>query len=310
MKMIKCSWLKPYRLKSITWSFIRTLVILGVSFVILRPVLTKISSSLMIERDLFDSTVRWIPKHFTLDNYKAMFIHMKYPSAFLNSTIFSLVIAGLQLASCTMVGYGLARFKFRGSGLLFGMVILTLLIPPQIISLPLYLNFRFFTLWGLLPKPGINLLGSYWPFILMAMTATGLKNGLFIYIMRQTFRGMPKALEEAAYVDGAGRFRTFLTIMAPGAIPSMITCFLFAFVWQWNDYYFVTLYMSGRSLLSQTLDVAAHNYAHSLGMQFTTQYISLLNNAGMMLFILPLLVLYGVLQRYFIESIERTGIVG
>lgn len=310
MKTIKYSWLRANKVKSIIWSIIRTLIILGVSFVIIRPVLTKISSSLMIERDLFDSTVRWIPKHFTWDNYKAMFTHMKYPSAFMNSLLFSLVISSLQLASCTMVGYGLARFRFKGSGLLFSLVILTLLIPPQIISLPLYLNFRFFTLWGLLPDPGINLLGSHWPFILMALTATGFKNGLFIYIMRQTFRGMPRALEEAAYVDGASRFKTFLSVMAPGAIPAMVTCFLFAFVWQWNDYYFVTLYMSGRNLLSQTLDTAAHNYAHSLGALFTSQYVSLLNNAGMMLFMIPLLVLYGGLQKYFIESIERTGIVG
>lgn len=310
MKSKKFGWLKANKLKKLIWSIVRTLIILGVSFVILRPVLTKISSSFMVERDLYDSTVHWIPKHFTWDNYKAMFKHMKYPKAFMNSLIFSLVVSGLQIASCTTVAYGFARFRFKGKKLLFSLVILTLLIPPQIIVLPLYLNFRFFTLWGLLPKPGINLLNSYWPFILTSITATGMKNGLFIYIMRQSFKGMPRALEEAAYVDGAGRFKTFATVMLPGAIPSIVTIFLFAFVWQWNDYYFTSLYMGGKNLLSQTLDMAAHNYAHSLGAQFTSQYISLLNNAGMMLFITPLLILYAVLQRYFIESIERTGIVG
>ncbi len=310
MKSKKFGWLKANKLRKIIWSIVRTLIILGVSFVILRPVLTKISSSFMVERDLYDSTVHWIPKHFTWDNYKAMFEHMKYPKAFMNSLIFSLVVSGLQIASCTTVAYGFARFRFKGKKFLFSLVILTLLIPPQIIVLPLYLNFRFFTLWGLLPKPGINLLNSYWPFILTSITATGMKNGLFIYIMRQSFKGMPRALEEAAYVDGAGRFKTFATVMLPGAIPSIVTIFLFAFVWQWNDYYFTSLYMGGKNLLSQTLDMAAHNYAHSLGAQFTSQYISLLNNAGMMLFITPLLILYAVLQRYFIESIERTGIVG
>ena len=310
MKSKKVGWLKANKLKKLIWSIVRTLIILGVSFVILRPVLTKISSSFMVERDLYDSTVHWIPKHFTWGNYKAMFEHMKYPKAFMNSLIFSLVVSGLQIASCTTVAYGFARFRFKGKKFLFSLVILTLLIPPQIIVLPLYLNFRFFTLWGLLPKPGINLLNSYWPFILTSITATGMKNGLFIYIMRQSFKGMPRALEEAAYVDGAGRFKTSATVMLPGAIPSIVTIFLFAFVWQWNDYYFTSLYMGGKNLLSQTLDMAAHNYAHSLGAQFTSQYISLLNNAGMMLFITPLLILYAVLQRYFIESIERTGIVG
>lgn len=288
---------------------IRYLIIISICYVILRPLLTKLVSSFMMERDLYDQTVKWIPRTITLDNYRAMWEHMKYPIALRNSLAFSFLIAGLQLISCTFVGYGLARFRFRGSTLIFAMVIFTLIVPPQILSLPLYLNFRFFKIWGLLREP-IDLLNSIWPFVLMAISGTGFNNGLFIYIMRQFFKNSPKSLEEAAYIDGANALQTFIKIMVPGAVPALVIVFLFAFVWQYNDYYFTGMYMKGGTLLPHTLDVAASNYAYAQGELFTGQYISLLNNTGMIMFILPLLLLYAFTQRYFVESIERTGLIG
>lgn len=297
-------------LQRLIWNLIRGLIVISICFVILRPVLTKFVSSFMTEWDIWDQTVRWVPRSLTLENYRAMFEFMRYPQAALNSLVFSFSIAAAQLVSCTIVGYGFARFRFRGSSLLFGLVIFTLLVPPQIIVLPLYLNFRYFTVWGILPEPGLDLIGSYWPFMLMALSATGFKNGLFIYILRQFFKNMPKSLEEAAYIDGAGPFRTFLTVMLPGAIPALVIVFLFAFVWQWNDYFFTSIFMRDGRMLAHTLDIAAESYAHAMGTTLTGQYISLLNNTGMLMFIAPLLLLYAVMQKYFVESIERTGIIG
>ena len=144
----------------------------------------------------------------------------------------------------------------------------------------------------------------------MGLSATGLKNGLFIYILRQFFRNMPRTLEEAAYIDGAGPFRTFLTVMLPGAVPALVIVFLFAFVWQWNDYFFTSIFMRDGTMLAHTLDIAAESYAHAMGTTLTGQYISLLNNTGMLMFVTPLLLLYAVMQRYFVESVERTGIIG
>jgi len=178
--------------------FLRYLVIVSVCFVILRPLLAKIVSSFMMERDLYDQTVKWIPRNFTLENYRAMYVHMKYLIALRNSLGFSLLISLLQLASCTLVGYGLARFRFPMAKLIFALAIFTLIVPPQIIILPLYLNFRFFSIPFVLPKPGINLLDSIWPFVFMAASGTGFNNGLFIYILRQFFKNSPKSLEEAA----------------------------------------------------------------------------------------------------------------
>jgi multiple sugar transport system permease protein len=291
---------------------VRFVLIVGISYIILMPILTKISSSLMLERDLYDQTVKWVPRHFTFKNYIDVWKNLEYPRAFLNSFLLALTAGILQTASSTFIGYGLARFEFRGRNLLFAIVMVMLIVPPQTIMIPLYMNFRYFTLFGLLPSPGINMMGSFWPFVLMSITGTGLRNGLFIYIMRQSFKGMPNELEEAAYVDGAGPVRTFYQIMLPSAVPTLVTVFLFACVWQWNDDCLTPLFMGGRTILPVTLSGLLFRMGPlgTGGMRITGQYASLLNNTGMLLFIAPLLIIYGLLQRYFVESVERTGLVG
>ncbi|MFP4660891.1 MAG: carbohydrate ABC transporter permease [Halanaerobiales bacterium] len=304
------------KIKKVLVSILRALLVIGISYIILLPLITKLSNSFMSVRDLYDQTVKWIPRNFTLDHYQMVWRHMNYPKTFLNTFILTTVVSVLQLIACTFVGYGLARFDFKGKNLIFVMVILTLIVPPQMILIPLYLNFRFFNLYGLIPGDGFNLVGTYWPFILTSITGTGLKNGLFIYIMRQFFKGMPRELEEAAYIDGAGLLRTFLYIMLPGAVPGLVIVFLFAFVWQWNDYLFISLFMGGGAYLPMELSTVANDVIQEItGGQAATdmqgdQYTSLLDNTGMILVVAPLLIMYGFMQRYFIESVERSGIVG
>jgi multiple sugar transport system permease protein len=292
---------------------LRTIVVAGICYIILLPILTKLSSSFMFETDLYDQTVRWIPRHFTLDNYKLVWQYMRYPEAFVHSLLLSLVVAVLQLAACTSIGYGLGRFHFRGVNLLFSIVVFMMIVPPQTIMIPLYLNFRYFDLFGVLPDPGLNLIGTHWPFVLLSVTGTGLRNGLFIYIMRQFFKGMPKELEEAAYVDGAGPYVTFYRVMLPSAGPALVIVFLFAFVWQWNDSYLTGMFLGGKTVLPVMLESLLFNLGPGGGgyaLQITGQYASLINNTGMLLFMAPLLLLYTVMQRYFVESVERSGIVG
>ena len=311
---VKSGWsVRPGQLGQFAWRIVRLIFVLGVSYVILFPLLTKISSSFMTVEDLYDQTVLWIPKHITFEHYKKVFEFMNYPIAFLNSTLLATLVSALQLATCTVVGYGFARFPARLNGLLFAAVVFTLIVPPQMVMIPLYLNFRYFTAFGLLPGSGVNLLGSYWPAILTSLTGTGLRNGLHIFIMRQFFRGMPRELEEAAYVDGAGPFTTFFRIMLPGALPAMVVVFLFSFVWQWNDYFFTTIFMGSKDLLTNNLNEVALRVLESAGLTHEArygEYASLINNTGSLMFIAPLLILYAALQKYFIESIERTGLVG
>ena len=213
--------------------------------------------------------------------------------------------------SCTLVAYGLARFRFFGRNLVFGLSIFTLIIPPQAILLPLYLKFRFFNpfeifkLGGTLT--GIPLTDTPIPFLLMALFAVGFKNGLYIFLLRQHFRNMPAVLEEASYIDGSGMFRTFTQIMLPGAVPLLVTVFLFSFVWMWNDYYYTTILAPGLPTLNmKLLGMSVGDIGLILGEMGT----SVLQSPRFILLITPLVVLYLLLQKSFTESIVKSGIVG
>lgn len=302
------------RLKGFILYVLRMTVILGISYVILYPVLLMLSSAFMDPIDIYDITVVWIPKNFTLDNFLPVMEVMNYGRALLNSFTLSGLVAVLHVVSCSLIGYGLARFKFRGRDLVFALVIVTLIIPPQTIMIPLFLHFRFFDPLGLVEalRGRVGILDSYWPFVLQSATGMGFKNGLYILIFRQFFRGMPRSLEEAAIIDGAGLGRIFFQVMAPNAVPAMVTVALFSFVWQWNDEYFVSLFLENTEVLPIALNTLAPRIASLAGEtnQLDPYYVSMLNNTGSLLVIAPVLIIYIFLQRYFVESVERTGIVG
>ena len=186
---------------------------------------------------------------------------------------------------------------------------------------PTYLQFRSFDVFGIVglfnDGKGIKMIGTYWPFIISSMTGVGLKAGLFIFIFRQFFKGVPREIEEAAIVDGAGVFNVFFKIMLPNAIPAMITVMLFSFVWQWNDTYFTSMFLENASVISVQLQTAGATIAHNLGTEAGSSsgtvdpfYLSMLVNTSVLLAILPLIIMYMFVQRHFVESVERTGIVG
>ncbi len=306
-------YLKANKFNSLIWSIIRGIIVLGICFIIAYPVLTKISIALMAESDLYNSTVRYVPKNFTIDNFKTAWQYMEYNEAFTNSFLLSMITSTLQVVSSIFIAYGFSRFEFKGKNIFFGLVMLTLVVPPQTIMLPLYFHFRFFDIFGILSKVtgsgGINLLDSFIPFALLSITGTGLKNGLYIFMARQYFKGIPKELEEAAYIDGAGAIKTFIKIMIPGSIPIIMTIFLFSFVWQWNDSFYATLFLPGMRTLPGTLSALPFRIL-TLSQTYNAPYASQITNTGSLLVIAPLLVIYVALQKYFVESIERSGLVG
>lgn len=312
--------LNLYTLSLYGWAVVRGVIVIGLCFLILYPTILKVFVSFMSENDLYDVTVKYIPKNPTFENIKKVWTAMRYPQAFWNTLKISLMTSIMQLISCTFIGYGFARFNFKGKNLLFALVILTMIVPPQTIMIPLFLHFRYFDLFGIVSmltgKKGINLLNSQWPFMLLSATGMGLKNGLYIYIMRQFFRGMPKELEEAAYVDGASMFRTFYQIMLPSAVPAMVTVFLFSFVWQWTDTFYSNLFLQNLRVLSVALgsisfDITQQIYWETgVNISLSPVVSSMYTNTASLLVILPLIVIYLVAQKYFVESIERTGIVG
>ena len=303
---------KTLRRKGYTyiWKLMRFVLLVGLSFMILYPVFVKFSASLKSTADMMDSTVVFIPKNPTLQNYKIVLNSVNYTLTLLMTVLFCLIQSLLQLASCSLVAYGIARFKFKGHKLLFGMAVLTLIIPPQIILLPLYIRFHFFGITNIFQFSGIfsgvDLINTYWPFVLLSGTALGFKNGLYIYLLRQHFKNMPMALEEAAYIDGCGPFRTFLRIMLPGSVPMLVTVFLFSFVWQWNDTVYSGIFFPEIPTLANKL----------YGMVFTTMgagttlMSAVLESPKFFLQITPIVILYLFTQKLFVQSISRSGIVG
>ena len=298
-------------------SICRFILLFGMCFLILQPILNKISVSFMTEQDLFNPIVTNIPEHFTTANYKMASAVMSYPKALVNSIVISLTIALLQIAVCTLVGYGFARFKFPLKNMWFACVILVILIPPQTIVSSLYLHFRFFDILGiikLITGEAINLRGSKLPYYLMSGTCMGLKNGLYIYMIRQFFRNIPEDMEEAAYVDGCGMLRTFARIMLPQSKPILSSCFLFAFVWQWTDGFYSKMFLGSTQLVSTSLarivDSLGAYIQRISGIKTTISvaYSNCILSTGTLMIILPLIIIYLFAQRAFVESISATGI--
>ncbi len=298
-------------------SICRFILLFGMCFLILQPILNKISVSFMTEQDLYNPIVTNIPEHFTTANYKMASDVMSYPKALVNSIVISFTIALLQIAVCTLVGYGFARFKFPLKNMWFACVILVILIPPQTIVSSLYLHFRFFDIFGiikLITGEAINLRGSKLPYYLMSATAMGLKNGLYIYMIRQFFRNIPGDMEEAAYVDGCGMLRTFARIMLPQSKPILSSCFLFAFVWQWTDGFYSKMFLGTTPLVSTSLarivDSLGAYIQRISGIKTTISvaYSNCILSTGTLMIILPLIIIYLFAQRAFVESISSTGI--
>jgi multiple sugar transport system permease protein len=298
-------------------SICRFILLFGMCFLILQPILNKISVSFMTEQDLYNPIVTNIPEHFTTANYKMESDVMSYPKALVNSIVISFTIALLQITVCTLVGYGFARFKFPLKNMWFACVILVILIPPQTIVSSLYLHFRFFDIFGiikLITGETINLRGSKLPYYLMSATAMGLKNGLYIYMIRQFFRNIPGDMEEAAYVDGCGMLRTFARIMLPQSKPILSSCFLFAFVWQWTDGFYSKMFLGTTPLVSTSLarivDSLGAYIQRISGIKTTISvaYSNCILSTGTLMIILPLIVIYLFAQRAFVESISATGI--
>jgi len=270
----------------------------------------------MEEKDLYDPTIIVVPRNFTLNNYKLVSYLISYWKVLRHTLGISLIAAFAQLACATLVGYGFARFKFPLKKFWFACVILVIVVPPQTIMSSLYLNFRFFDVFGiikLITGSTINLQNSLIPYILLCMTGMGLKSGLYIFLIRQYFRGIPKELEEAAYVDGCGNLQTFIRIMLPDATPILTSCFLFAFVWQWTDSFYARMFLKGTTLLATELPAITSRLTEYIvsttgSGKASTAYGLAMISTGMIMTIIPLLLIYVVAQKGFVESLSQTGL--
>lgn len=289
---------------------LRVFLFATLTFVVIYPVLTQISASFMSVSDVFNSSVQYIPKSFTLNNYISLWSELDLDRAFLLTIQYTLLIALLQTASATIIGYGFARFNFALNKPLFIMALISLALPPTLFLIPLYkifANFDIFGIFALISGHSLNLLNNELSMVIMAVTATGYRCGLYIILMRQYFRGVPKELEEAAYIDGAGTVRTFLSVMLPNAKTMMITIGLFGFVWTWLDSDFAPTLMYDMPLLSNKFDLIQSIVFSKANSEVLT---SLYSDTAVVYTVIPLVILYLFTQKFFVQSVERSGLVG
>ena len=361
---LKAKFLSFYFLQKVAIAIFSMVLMVGISYIVIFPFISKITSSIMAPEDFIDVTVRLIPKNLSLDIYEAIIKELGYLDALGNTFILSLSTAVIQMLICSLIGYGFAKFKFRGRNLIFVLVMVTMIIPHQTLQHAMYLEFRnfdvlgivrlitgggiqifdwnvmdlgedvaeFFTNLNVLPEKfkgiqigmdtygqpiymqvkqsGLNIANSYAPLILLSVTGLAFKNGLYIFMLRQFFRGIPDELEESAYMDGCGTFRTFIQIILPLSIPMMITVFLFAFCWQWTDDFYVGLINTGVSTSNQLLVNLVGSVPPSLKLGYAGQSLyetAIRNTCGLMI-IAPLVILYAFCQNFLVQGIEHSGI--
>ena len=332
---LKAKFMNLYFFQTILVKIFRFIFLLGIAYVVLYPFFTKIAGSFMDKQDFVDVTVRLIPKNWTFDIYKAIWVDLGYVEAFGNTLLISVACALLQTFACCLIAYGLAKYKFKGNGIIFLLVILTMLVPHKTLQASMSLKFTYFDIWGLLSflsgggtffgidsienilasikilsfPDGINLINTFWPLFILSITGLAFKNGLYIFMLRQFFRGIPDSLEESAYIDGSGDFRTFIQIILPISVPMLITVFLFAFCWQWTDSFYTNMFFTNPNkapaVLSQFVEIPK-----SLDTEYAGQslYETAIRNACGIMIILPLVVMYVFMQRYLVEGIERSGL--
>lgn len=319
IERIQAKFLNANFMINLVWYLFRLLFLIGVSYVILFPFFAKISGSFMSASDFVDVTVQMVPKTPTLATYKAIVTENSYFLALFNTVILAGSCAIIQTFICGLIGYGFAKFKFKGRAVLFALVIFTMIVPHATLKLSIFMEFRYFNplkIFTYLPLIGnlldgikINTLNSYFPLWLLSATGLAFKNGLYIFIFRQFFKGVPDELEESAYVDGSGVFRTYMRIVLPLSGAMLITVFMFSFSWQWTDNFYVQTFFTstGPTLIKDIVKIP-----RSISTNFAGQsaYESAIRNTCGLMILLPLIVMYLFAQKYIVQGIERSGITG
>ena len=298
--------------KNFLVNLLRAAILIGVGYVILSPVIGIIVNSISSNKDAYNPMVFVLPQFPTLERYALAIERLNYFPTMFRDLLYTLTLTALQLLVCSMVGYGFARFDFPLKKLLFGCVVVMIVIPAHTIMLPLYMTFKSFDPFGIISAikgtPGI--MGTVVPMYIMTLLGCGVRSGLYIYIFNQFFRGLPKEIEEAALVDGCGVWYTYFRIMLINAMPAVITVAVFSIVWQFNDTFYAKLFLISEDVVISKKISSLQAVIANVDKVLDTTIQELYLDAGIVLIILPILIIYLVLQKYFIEGVERSGIVG
>jgi multiple sugar transport system permease protein len=298
---------------------VQYVILFSFGYIYLLPVFRMIITSVMTFEDQIDPRIVWFPTQLTFANIDMSIRALHYWDGLYVSFMMSVVPALLQTVATCLTGYALARFKFPMRKMWLALIVLFYLMPMQLLNVPRYLMLLDYGMIG-------QLRSLYLP----AIFGQGLKNGIFILIFFQFFAGYPKSFDEAAEIDGAGRLKVFYRIALPMSGPAMVISVIFSVVWYWNETSNVSLLFarlltsaptimgipvtSFRPLSLRLLDYQSmleglfntEGGAGGMSHQLTDGYML----AGTMLVIAPMIILFLILQRQFVESVERSGITG
>ena len=279
------------------------LVIFG--FVFLYPLIYMVSYAFMTPEDVVNPFVHYLPTQwFYMGNFTLAYQVLNYMKALGRSLLVAVLPAILQCVSTSLIGYGLARFRVPGKGVILALVLATFIIPPQATMIPQMLMYTNVGMDNILA------------FLVPALFGQGLKSAIFILIFFQFFRSLPQSLEEAAKIDGAGIIRIFVFIAVPLAFSGYLLTFLFSFVWYFNETTLTALFLGSKF---QTLPLALESFLQSFndmnsGAASSGESGKTINEAiymaGTFLSILPLLIIYFIAQKQFVESVDKAGITG
>ena len=302
VKKINFAKLKRLKAVNIISKFAIYFVLICIGFIFLEPIFEMISKSIMTTKDLIDPSITWIAKHATLDNFKNAIGTLDIPTSILNSIWYSALLAIAQTFVSATTGFALSRYTFRGRNFWFVMLIMAFILPVPLLTVPRIMMFS--TVESIL---GFKLINTVVPQFLLALLGQGTYSTMLVLIFYNFFNMIPKSLDEAAMIDGAGSLKVFYHVAIRLSISTILVVFLFSFVFNWNETY-TTNILTGDALelLPGRLSLFDNGS--------TSNAVSGLNEAikmaATLIAIAPLLVLYACVQRQFIEGIENTGITG
>jgi len=261
-------------------------VMIALSFFMVLPLFWMITNSLKDSGALTAIPIEWIPKKVTLDSFRKLFEIFPFGKAFLNSVIVSVSITIVNVFSACMAAYVFAKIPFKGRELLFGIFLITMMIPGSVTLIPNYLILRSF-----------HLLNSY-----LGLVLPSFFNIFGIFMLRQSMRQIPDDFIDAAVIDGASQWKIFFNVIIPLSRPMIATLFVITFMGAWNDYLWPLIVLTDKNKM--TLPVALS----MLNGQYSTEYNLLM--AGALISIVPIIIVYAFAQRYFEEGLTAGGLKG
>lgn len=259
---------------------------------VLLPIVTMVMTSLKTFEDVQMNPASLIPKEFTLKNYVTVFTEFPFTQYLINTLFITITSTiGITLTSA-LVAYAFARFDFKYKGIIFAVMLSTIMIPGQILQIPLYEMYR-----------GMGWINTYKPMIIPAFLGGGITN---VFLIRQFFNSLPKSIFESAQIDGAGEFRIFATIAVPLSKAIIFTVAIFSFTASWNDFYSPLLYINDDKKYTLAYGLYIFFDKFKVGSYKAWNIICAAN----LVVIVPIIVLYFFAQRYFVEGITLGGVKG